>query len=55
VVWNPGFELAQTIADVGPHFSEYVCVERGMAFADELLIAPGERHQASMTIAGERN
>ncbi len=51
VVWNPGAVLADTIADVGAHFTEYVCVERGMAFADELMLAPGQRHEASMTLA----
>ena len=51
VVWTPGEALAKDMADVGPHFSEYVCVERGMAFADELQLAPGQQHLAVMTVA----
>ncbi len=55
IVWNPGKILAETIADVGSHFDEYLCVERGMAFADELSLAAGEQHQATMTLAVQRN
>ena len=51
VVWNPGAELALTMSDVGVHYSDYLCVERDMAFADELLIAAGERHQSTMALA----
>ncbi|MEX1670401.1 D-hexose-6-phosphate mutarotase [Zhongshania guokunii] len=51
VVWNPGEALAKNMADVGEHFSEYLCVERGMAFADELQLAPGQQHVAIMTVA----
>lgn len=52
VLWNPGEELAGQLDDVGRYYSDYVCVERGMAFADELLLAPGASHQAQMKVAG---
>lgn len=51
VIWNPGAELAEQLADVGDGYRDYVCVERGMAFADEVALAPGDEYRASMTIA----
>jgi glucose-6-phosphate 1-epimerase len=51
VVWNPGVELASTMADIGPHYSEYVCVERGMAFADELKLGAGKTCVAEMKLS----
>ena len=53
VVWNPGVELAQTMPDVGAYYSDYLCVERGMAFADEITLAAGDRHQAVMKLAAK--
>ncbi|MBD2858696.1 D-hexose-6-phosphate mutarotase [Spongiibacter sp. KMU-158] len=51
IVWNPGAELAQQMADVGAYHKDYVCVERGRAFADEVILGAGERHEAVMRLA----
>jgi glucose-6-phosphate 1-epimerase len=51
VVWNPGAELAGKMADVGSHYLDYLCVERGMAFDDEQLLAAGGVTVAEMTLS----
>ncbi|CAA0109593.1 Putative glucose-6-phosphate 1-epimerase [Zhongshania aliphaticivorans] len=51
VVWNPGAVLAGKMADVGPHYQRYVCVERGMAFGDELMLAAGSEATANMRLS----
>ena len=51
VIWNPGAALAEKMADVGLHYREYVCVERGMAFGDELELAAGEVVLADMLLS----
>ncbi len=55
IVWNPGSTQAARMSDVGPHFREFVCVERGAAFADEILLPAGEQFSATMRVtkAGE--
>ena len=50
VVWNPGVSLASTIGDIAEHYCEYICVERGMAFADEVSLAPGGSYSALMHV-----
>ncbi len=50
IIWNPGAALASEIADIGEHYRDYVCLERGMAFADELGLAPGACHRAQLHI-----
>ena len=43
VVWNPGPELAARMADVGAeHADDFVCLERGAAFDDELMLTPDQ-------------
>jgi D-hexose-6-phosphate mutarotase len=49
VVWNPGV-AALDIGDIGAHWPEYVCVERGNMGTAAINLAPGEVHQASMRI-----
>lgn len=51
VIWNPGAELAGAMSDVGSQYQRYVCVERGMAFADELELAAGEMAAAEMQLS----
>ena len=51
VIWNPGERLAADMKDVGGGYRDYVCVERGMAFADELALAPGDDCVARMVIS----
>lgn len=50
ITWNPGPELAATLADVDDHYGEFVCVEHGNAFADSWQLAPGERAEASLLL-----
>ncbi|MDN3576363.1 D-hexose-6-phosphate mutarotase [Chitinimonas viridis] len=47
VVWNPGMH-AEGIADIGPHWTEYVCLERGNIGVAAVMLAPAGRHVASM-------
>ena len=52
IVWNPGRELATTMADVGEQgYQEYICVERGAAWADALCLDAKSSYEASMEIA----
>lgn len=50
VCWNPGELLGSKMADVGPHYRDYVCIERGAAFEDALSLAPQQTLQASMRL-----
>lgn len=51
IVWNPGVELAATMADLGSSASkEFVCVERGAAFSNAWSIASGEEKTAKASI-----
>ena len=51
ITWNPGAELAATLADVGPHYRGFVCVEHGNAFADSWQLAAGETADARLTLS----
>ena len=51
IIWNPG---PGGPADIGAHFSEFVCLERGMAFDDALDLPPGQSRGAVMSISGQR-
>ncbi|MBN8430708.1 D-hexose-6-phosphate mutarotase [Microbulbifer salipaludis] len=51
ITWNPGAELAVTIGDIGAHFSGFVCVEHGNAFANSWQLAAGETAHASLTLS----
>lgn len=51
IVWNPGPGGA-ALADIGADaVGGFVCVERGAAFADGWLLAPGESRAASMVLS----
>lgn len=50
ITWNPGPELAATLADVGEHYREFVCVEHGNAFADSWVLESGTTARASLTL-----
>jgi glucose-6-phosphate 1-epimerase len=43
--------LAAKMDDVGQYYRDYVCVERGMAFGDELQLAAGGVAEAKMTLS----
>ncbi|MBV8657648.1 MAG: D-hexose-6-phosphate mutarotase [Burkholderiales bacterium] len=50
IVWNPG-EAGEAVADVGPHWGEFVCVERGCVGSAAIALQPGERHVATMQLS----
>ncbi|MCA0894164.1 D-hexose-6-phosphate mutarotase [Microbulbifer agarilyticus] len=50
ITWNPGAELAATMADVGPHYTGFVCVEHGNAFANSWQLAAGETAGARLEL-----
>ena len=54
IVWNPGKLLANTIPDIQQYFKQFICIERGSAFADELTLQSGEVHSSSMTITKKK-
>ena len=51
VVWNPGEAGAARMADVGPHWREFVCLEAANAGADVVELAPGATHTLVQTIS----
>ncbi|WP_237066485.1 D-hexose-6-phosphate mutarotase [Microbulbifer guangxiensis] len=51
ITWNPGQALAATLADVGDHYREFVCVEHGNAFANRWHLSPGERRTARLQLS----
>ncbi len=51
IAWNPGAELAATLADVGGHYREYVCVEHGNAFANSWQLDPQESGSAALHLS----
>lgn len=51
VVWNPGAELAATIADLGAEAArQYVCVETANAKEHAVTLQPGESHSMTASI-----
>ena len=53
IVWNPGAENAAAMSDVGEGIhQQFVCVERGAAFGNSWVLAPGESRQATLQITG---
>ncbi|WP_288252241.1 D-hexose-6-phosphate mutarotase [uncultured Hydrogenophaga sp.] len=54
VVWNPGAELAATMADLGPHTHQrFVCVETANAGDDTITLPPGGQHRLTVEIAAQ--
>lgn len=52
IVWNPGREKASQMLDLGEkNYQQFVCVERGNAFDNEINLAPGGVHRASVFIS----
>ena len=51
VVWNPGRELAVNMPDIQQHYQNFVCIERGCAFHDEIILTSKESHTSSMTLS----
>lgn len=51
VVWNPGLEKATELQDMGAeNYQQFVCVERGNVFDNEVMLLPNETHRASLHI-----
>lgn len=49
IVWNPGLEKATTMLDLGgQNYHQFVCVERGNSFDNEIDLAAGKVHKASI-------
>lgn len=51
ITWNPGAELAATIADIGEYYPGFVCVEHGNAFANSWQLQAGETASASLKLS----
>lgn len=51
IVWNAGEINALNISDIGDSVRSYVCVERGAAFADALILKSHATFTASMMIS----
>ena len=54
ITWNPGEALASQMADIKNGYRDFVCVERGAAFSDELELKAGE-HTEAIQILGYAN
>lgn len=50
VVWNPGAVGAAAMADVGPGWRDYLCLEAANAGPDTVVLAPGARHQLAQRV-----
>ncbi|WP_237474451.1 lytic murein transglycosylase [Xanthomonas sp. LMG 8992] len=51
VAWNPGEAGAQKMADVGPHWRQFVCLEAANAGPEVIELAPGAQHVLQQTIS----
>lgn len=50
VVWNPGPAKGRALADVGPNWPDFVCVEAGNVRDAAIELAPGEQHILTQSI-----
>ena len=50
VLWTPGPEVAQDMADVGAQWPYYLCLEVANAGADARVLQPGQVHQLQQAI-----
>lgn len=50
IVWNAGKNVAATLADIREDYRHYICVERGCAFGDSLVLPAGATSSSTMTI-----
>jgi len=51
VVWNPGAEKAALLKTVGiENFKQFICLERGNVFDNEIMLRPNATHSASLQI-----
>lgn len=54
VIWNPGEAVAAGMADVGPHWREFLCVETANAGPDLVHVAAGSTHTMTQTVSVSR-
>jgi D-hexose-6-phosphate mutarotase len=47
IVWNPG-DAGADVGDIGKHWPEFVCVERGNVGASAITLAAGAKHVGVM-------
>lgn len=51
IVWNPGAELAEKMADITiDYYDQYICVERGAAFDNSWDVLPSQSATATLAI-----
>ena len=50
IVWNPAAVQTLQLPDIEEHYRQFVCVERGAAFADSFVLAPSQHFASSMTL-----
>lgn len=50
IVWNAGATAAANMADIGAAYRQYICVERGCAFADSLILPAATGFSSTMSI-----
>lgn len=50
VVWNPGAAKGSALADVGPNWAAFVCVEAGNVRDAAIELAPGASHTLSQSL-----
>lgn len=51
VLWTPGPELGQAMADVGAGWADYLCLEVANAGRDVVELLPGQAHALGQTLA----
>lgn len=51
IIWNPGKSLGESMPDVGEYYRDYVCVERGAAFDDEVELKANEALEARVVLS----
>jgi glucose-6-phosphate 1-epimerase len=50
VIWNPGATKGSALADVGPNWPGFVCVEAGNVRDAAIELAPGEQHSMTQIV-----
>jgi glucose-6-phosphate 1-epimerase len=50
IVWNPGEKLAENMADVQDAWNQYICLERGAAFDNDIKLAAGDTMSATVEL-----
>jgi len=54
VVWNPGSEIVKGFADIPDQaWSDFVCVEAGNVFDNNVVIPAGEKHTLTMMLSNQ--